>query len=464
MSKNTVKRLINESIEPHYRREFYKTKIDMYKEQIRIWFLSPEYDFIGTRIFRELKGMGYTGSIGPVYRFLNTLKEKKREISKKATVRIETPLGDQAQFDWSPYKMVINNEIREVYCFTMILAASRMKSIVFSLTVDADAIYEAIQELFSDLKGVAKELLIDNPKALVLENNPDREPVFNLDALRLATHLCMDLNPCNPYRAKTKGKIEKPYQYIEEQFVKGNTFKSMADLNIAGKKFMSEWCKKVHGTTNRIPEEFHKEELPYLLPLPEKKFMKSQLLKRKVSLDSYISIDAKKYSVPVKYVDKYVQYRIVYGYKVEIYDMNMNFIAHHEVKSRNEDTARIDEHFAPIENKTPKSIPEIKRQFISSFESGEEYLNTASKMLGQVSYHAKQILKLKELYTTESLDKILEYCMGNSIFDIDGIKTVLKEKYVDIVLKDKVGNTNTSLTGGNSLARDLSYYEGGGQD
>lgn len=106
--------------------------------------MDPEYNFIGTRIFNELKKLGYTGSIGPVYRFLKTLNEEKREISKKATMRFETPLGEQAQFDWSPYKMVIDNEIKEVYCYTMILSASRMKSIVFSLTCDAEAIYEAI--------------------------------------------------------------------------------------------------------------------------------------------------------------------------------------------------------------------------------------------------------------------------------------------------------------------------------
>ena len=234
ISKNTVKSLVRHETEPKYERSIYPSIINPYKEQIKVWFLSPEYNFIGTRIYKELLKIGYKGSIGPVYRFLKTLNEAKSEISKKATVRIETPPGDQAQFDWSPYKMVIDNEIKEVYCFTMILCASRMKSIVFSLTCDAEAIYEAIQELFEDLGGITQELVIDNPKSLVIENDGVSEPKFNLNALRLAAHLGTELNPCNPYRARTKGKIEKPYQYIEEQFIKGNTFKNMTELNIAG--------------------------------------------------------------------------------------------------------------------------------------------------------------------------------------------------------------------------------------
>jgi len=462
MSRNTVKKLLKQKTEPRYTRTVIKTKIDKYKDQIRTWYL--ENDFIGTRIYEELIKLGYEGSINPIYRYLRTLKEEKNKISKKATVRIETPPGEQAQFDWSPYKMVIGNEIRNVICFSMILSSSRDKSIVFSLTEDADAIYEAIQELFEDLGGVTAELIIDNPKSLVIENIPDSEPKFNIDALRLAAHLGTELTPCSTYRAKTKGKIEKPYQYIDEHFIKGNSFNSISELNIAGKEFIGNWNKKVHGTTKRIPEEAHKEELNYLSPLPQKRFIKSSLEKRKVSPDSFVSIDTKKYSVPVKYVDKQVQYRIIYGYKIEIYDMNMNFIQAYEVSTSKNSITKLDEHYEAITNKIPKSIPEIKRQFKASFINGESFLEIAARVLDQPVYHARQILKLKELYTIQSLDKILEYCIKNSIFDIDGIKDVLKEKYIEIVLGEKVDSAPHTNIGGHSLARDLSYYEGGGQN
>lgn len=201
MSRNTVKKLLKQQTEPRYKRTLIKTKIDIYKDQISAWFL--ENDFIGTRIYEELVKLGYQGGINPIYRYLKTLKEEKNKVSKKATVRIETPLGDQAQFDWSPYKMVIGSEIKNVICFTMILASCREKAIVFSLAENADAIYEAIQELFEDLGGVTAELVIDNPKSLVLENEPGSEPKFNIDALRLAAHLGTELNPCNTYRART---------------------------------------------------------------------------------------------------------------------------------------------------------------------------------------------------------------------------------------------------------------------
>ncbi|QNO14365.1 IS21 family transposase [Alkalicella caledoniensis] len=210
ISRNTVKRLIKLKKEPKYTRASYPSKVDMYMDEIILWRTSPEFFFNGTRIYEELKQRGYDGSINPIYRALKKIDEVKREVSRRATVRIETPPGDQAQFDWSEYKVFVNDRIETVYCLSMILAASRKKALCFSLTVDAEAIYEAIQELFEDLSGITQELLIDNPKALVIENNPRKgnELKYNEYALLLAKHLGTELNACNCYWPRTKGYVK----------------------------------------------------------------------------------------------------------------------------------------------------------------------------------------------------------------------------------------------------------------
>ncbi|MFR8311390.1 MAG: hypothetical protein ACLVBP_02965 [Ruminococcus sp.] len=77
-----------------YKRTVYKSKIDGFKEQIIEWRCEP-FLFNGTRIFRELKARGYTGSIGPVYRYLSKIEEDiKDHISSKATVRHESSLQE----------------------------------------------------------------------------------------------------------------------------------------------------------------------------------------------------------------------------------------------------------------------------------------------------------------------------------------------------------------------------------
>lgn len=458
MSRNTVKRLLSLKEEPKYFRNNYESKVDKYKDDICIWYLDPLYNFNGTRIFRELIKKGYTGSISPVYRYLNTLKEERKKINSKATVRIETPFGDQAQFDWSPYKVIIGDKLTDVYCITMILSASRKKAMVFTKNVEGNSIYEAIHELFTDLGGVTQELLIDNPKALVINNTPGSEVEFNLSALRLSTFLGFEFNACNPYRARTKGKIEKPYQYIEEQFIKGNRFATMTDLNSEGKKFILEWNNQIHGTTKRIPNEMFLEEVETLIPVKNTKFIIEDLKERKVSLDSFISVDGSKYSVPIEYVGKKVKFRIIYGYKLEIFNDKLELITYHEINNNaNKKTSIVDEHYAYLSNSTPKSIPEIRRQIEELFDSGKIYYAEASKRLKQPSFHAKGFLKLKELYTIETLNIILNYCVQQNIYDISDIKKVIKEKYLDIV--SNKSSLDASKHNPSSLIRDLSYYE-----
>ena len=466
ISRNTVKKLLKMKKEPSYNRTVYKSCLDGYKEQIVKWRCEP-YRFNGTRIFKELQKTGYTGSIGPVYRFLQRVDEDVGRISSRATVRVETPPGDQAQFDWSEYSIVVGNRERRVYCFAMILAASRKKAVCFSLKVDAAAVYEAIQELFEDLGGVTLELLIDNPKALVSVNNPKSEDEvrYNPQALMLAKHLGTELNACPCYWPRKKGKIEAPFHYIEEQFIKGNTFATMEELNRRGKEFVDRWCDEVHGTTKRIPNQHYLlEEKEALLPLPRTHYRIQQLQKRIISPDSYISIGGSRYSVPVRYVGKTLQFRITYGFRIELYDMRENPVLTLEI-SNEKHTVRTDPvHYEEITKPVSTSIPQIRRDFSARFTNGQRYLDAAARKFDQPTHHARKIMLLADLYDDVILDRFIGYCVDHDKMDIRSFKGILRDY--------NAGKLSIPGTGEESvesgmpcreedpeLTRDCSYYE-----
>ncbi|QNO13402.1 hypothetical protein HYG86_00750 [Alkalicella caledoniensis] len=93
----------------------------------------------------------------------------------------------------------------------------------------------------------------------------------------------------------------------------------MEELNARGKDFISQWNGKLHSTTRRVPNYFFEnEEINCLLPLPRDRFRLGQLRKRVISNDSYIHINTNKYSVPVKYATRELQFRIVYGFRIEL--------------------------------------------------------------------------------------------------------------------------------------------------
>lgn len=458
ISRNTVRKLIELDEQPVYQRSIYKTKVDAFKDDIIRW---KNNDLNGTRIFKELQKIGYDGSISPVYRFLNKLSNDSEGcISRKATVRIETPPGDQAQFDWIEYEVLVNGRYQKVYCFALILAASRKKAVVCSLRCDADSIYEAIQDLFEEFGGVTLELLIDNPKALVVENNPKSQDEirYNPHALMMAKTLGTELNACPCYWPRKKGKIERPFKYIEEQFIKGNSFSSMAELNATLKNDVYEWCNCKHSTTQRIPNEHYLlEEKQALLPLPAKRYEVSSLSKRKVSNDSFVHINSNKYSVPVRYVGKNVYFRIVYGFRIEIYNTKKEKILVTEMLPDKGMVLQNPEHYADIAPKVSTSIPQIRRDFTAMFTNGAAYLEEANQRFVQPTHHARKIMELQDMYSIELLDRIIGISIETDKMDFKSFKSLLLD-YNNGKLKLDVTKSSESSEE-ISLTRDCSYYE-----
>jgi hypothetical protein len=132
----------------------------------------------------------------------------------------------------------------------------------------------------------------------------------------------------------------------------------MDELNHRGKKFVDEWCDEKHTTTKRIPNQHYLlEEKQSLQPLPKTRYRMKQLQKRIVSPDSYVSIKSNKYSVPVKYVGKTVLFRMIYGFKIELYDAKENFIMSFEGLDKKHGTITNPEHYEAIAKKVSTSIP-----------------------------------------------------------------------------------------------------------
>jgi Mu transposase, C-terminal domain len=143
------------------------------------------------------------------------------------------------------------------------------------------------------------EILYDRMKTAVTGENDVGHIVYNPSLLALARHYRFQPRACRPYRAKTKGKVERPFSYIRQDFFLGRSFRDLDDLNTQ----LTDWLDTVanvrtHGTTQRVVAEAFAAEQPELQTLPEHRFDAVLKLERRVSHDGFIAVGGNYYSVP----------------------------------------------------------------------------------------------------------------------------------------------------------------------
>ena len=114
-----------------------------------------------------------------------------------------------------------------------------------------------------------REILYDRMKSAVLGEGEDQHIVYNASLLALAKHYGFAPRACKAYRAKTKGKVERPFRYIRQDFFLGAHFANLEDLNRQLERWLNDVANaRVHATTDRVVAEHFAQERASLAALP----------------------------------------------------------------------------------------------------------------------------------------------------------------------------------------------------
>ena len=164
---------------------------------------------------------------------------------------------------------------------------------------DLQTLLRCHMQAFEAIGGVPIEILYDRMKTAVTGEDSEGHIIYNRSLLALARHYGFQLKACRPYRAKTKGKVERPFRYIREDFFLARSFRNLDDLNDQLRDWLDTVANvRLHGTTQRIVSEAFVAERPELQSLPAGAFDALLKLERRVSHDGLVSIGGNYYSVP----------------------------------------------------------------------------------------------------------------------------------------------------------------------
>ena len=126
-----------------------------------------------------------------------------------------------------------------------------------------------------------------------------------------------------------KGKVERPFFFAETNLLSGREFRSLEHLNEVTAWWLAEVADvRVHRQTRRRPIDLYAEELPHLIPLPERPYEVAEVVYRTVDAEGMVTYGQNRYSVPWQYIGQVLPLRIT-DEEVTIYGPRLESLTRH---------------------------------------------------------------------------------------------------------------------------------------
>lgn len=272
-SRNTVRRYLREPAAQRYGpRASRSGKLDGFKSYLleRIAHARPRW-IPATVLLREIRQRGYEGGLSLLKMWLAPHKR----VQPEPVVRFETAPGQQMQADFTTIRRGRN----PLLALVATLGYSRASFVKFSESEDAATLCAGLMEAFDYFGGVPEHVLFDNTKTVVIKRDAYGEGLHRWnDELKALAESCGFVpRLCRPYRAKTKGKVERFNSYLKSSFVVPLAASVQAaglrlDTSIANahiRRWLDEVANaRVHATTKAVPQHRLAEERAVMLAPP----------------------------------------------------------------------------------------------------------------------------------------------------------------------------------------------------
>jgi transposase len=401
------------------------SKLDPFEELLR-QLLEKYPKITGQRLFEELGGAGYDGGI-------SILRDRLRQVrpSPKQTpvIRFETEPGLQGQMDWSPYTIKFRTTgTAEVQCFSYILGFSRRQFIDFSPRRDFFTLIRRHVAAFAHFGGVPLHCLYDSEKTVVLRWEAGR-PLLNPAFSAFITHYCCRPIICQRSRPETKGKIERPFQYVEGNLLCGREFNDLEELRECARWWLRERSDTHrHDTTGRPPLElFREQEQAALQPLPYHPYDCAEVALRVCHVDGYLEFETNRYPVPYEYITDILTMKATEE-EILVYSPELALLVRHERAPAG--VRRTLDGTGIHQMKTQRyGLEPVQDRFLELGEHAQEYLRGLKlSQPKNAGFHARAILQLKEHYHADDINHALGHAGRYHAYDSKAVARILLAK------------------------------------
>jgi transposase len=359
-------------------------------------------------------------------RMVRDLELREGKESKRAGIYHFGP-GQEMQHDTSPHVIVLNGKKLTAQCASLVLAYSRRLFIRYYPSFTRFEARHFLSEAFRFMDGACPRCIIDNTSVIVArgagayaEMAPEMAGFGLIYGVTFEAH---EVDDCD-----RKGRVERPFSYVEGNFLVGRTFLDWDDLN----RQAIEWCQntsnpKFKRSLGMSPDAAYIIEKPYLKPLPPYLPPVCQCMFRVVDISGYVSVETNRYSVPERLIGKKVEVHKSWD-RIEVC----------------EGSRKVAEHRRLIEKTDARVLDPSHHQRKASVRSGpcieEKELRASSQTLdlyvaqikrrspGRAVRPLRRLLDLKRTYPEEAFNAACEQALHYGLFDLTRLERLILER------------------------------------
>ena len=347
------------------------------------------------------------------------------QIPKVASGHYEFAPGAEIQHDTSPHEAEIAGKKRNIQSASAVLCFSRK---IFFQGYPRFQRFDCkvfLTEALRYFGGSCSTVMIDNTHVVVLRGTgPTMVPVPEMEAFaqrfgfRFAAHKLGDAN--------RSARVERPFDFIERNFLVGRRFSSWDDFNHQAR----QWCDRVNSTYKKhiraVPRELFAIERLHLKPLPVWIPEVYRLHDRMVDVDGYVAVNSSRYSVPSDWIGRRVEVRETKD-KIEIQLDLRHIVTHQRVPEGEFNRVTLAEHRPSRGQRIRPTGPHPDEKTI--LETAPElaaYL-AALKQRGcrSLTLVLRQLLRIVRDYPRQPIVEAVQEAARYGLYDLDRLERMI---------------------------------------
>jgi transposase len=418
-------------------------------------------DITAQRVFETLRDEGFTGGYTAVKKHVR--KHRPRARPEPSLVAPAYGPGEMGESDWSPFDVrYLDGSKDKVNAFSYVLTFSRRKDIEVYRHADLHSLMDGHVHAFTRFDGCAHVCTYDGQKNVVLRWEGS-QPIYNPRFLAFAAHY--EFRP-RAVRGdpNAKPRVERSFWEMLRSFFNGRSFAGFDDLRAQ----LAHWLDTIVDHRRRYgetPLDRFAKEREHLVPLPRHPYDTARVVYRICSIDGFVAWEGNAYAVPYDHITDLLPVRITQR-ELFVYAADLACIARHELAPRGKGL-RIDP--AGLHPRPGRQSPADLDQLRVAFEQMGEHAAGFFKLMSGGpprlwGHQARQILQLRERFTTADVDAALAHAAAFGAFDHGAVERILAARAAPRTLDEYVAEETAQRLAARvgekrTAPRDLALYD-----